>query len=289
MDQNGRAQSGAIFNGVAIGKILVHPTDPGIVFVGTVAGPKVNGMPVTITSIGVGYDPPFGGAIPPAAPAGLWRLRNITPVPDSVVSSRLKVSTAGGCFDTPCTGNRSVSDLVFDPDNPSVLVVWVNGTFAGDGGVYRSANALDDVPFFTQTLVTTGNSNIVNIRGTFGVYRREGSQPVMYVATAEDAPSSSCNGEHGALRVSSDGGNTWSDRMTGGGGFCGGQCDFDIAIRRRRDPAGIVRDPICIYGLERRRRGFAFHHRGFGGSDLYCKFQDTVSTRESYSARHHFG
>src|SRR5207302_3783103 len=39
-----------------------------------------------------------------------------------------------------------------------------------------------------------------------------------------------CTTGTGALRKSIDGGATWSTQLTGGGGFCGGQCPYDIAV-----------------------------------------------------------
>src|SRR5205085_4749458 len=73
----------------------------------------------------------------------------------SVTFQKLTVTTAQS-VDNPGTGNRPVSDMVFDPSNTNNLVVGVEGTnTAGDGGIYRSTNALAAGPAFTQVLTTS--------------------------------------------------------------------------------------------------------------------------------------
>ena len=53
------AVSAPVFNGRSISSILVHPTDPSIVFAGIAGG-----------VIGIGGDLPFGGTIPPLGMRG---------------------------------------------------------------------------------------------------------------------------------------------------------------------------------------------------------------------------
>lgn len=217
-DASNNPQSVPVFQGRAIGRILVSPTDPATVFVGLSGG-----------VIGQGGDAPFGGTIPPLSLRGLFRSTNATAATNAVAFTRIGVSTGGGCFDTPCTGNRNVSDMVFDSNDPNLLVVWLLGTTAaGDGGIYRSTNALSATPTFTQTFTTTVN----NARAGFAGYKPAAGSSVIYAATGETSAGTSCAniGQAGALRVSSDGGATWSAKKTGGGGFCGGQCFYNIAL-----------------------------------------------------------
>src|SRR5262249_50225555 len=120
------------FTGRSISRIVVHPTLPGTVFVSTVAG--VNGFS--------GNDP-LGGTVPPLALPGLYRSSNASGAPGSVSFERTAVPNPGPCFDTPCTGSRNIDDLLLDPGDPNTLTLWQNGAaVAGDGGIWRSTNAL---------------------------------------------------------------------------------------------------------------------------------------------------
>ncbi|MEW6510138.1 MAG: T9SS type A sorting domain-containing protein [Bacteroidota bacterium] len=205
------------FAGRAISKILVHPTDPATIFVSTTSG-----------IMGLGCDSPLGGSLPPLAPRGIWRSTNATAVAGSVTFTRLTVTTANSASDG--TGNRSIPDMVFFPGSADTIVCTVLGFSPGtDGGIYRSTNALAATPTFTKTftLGTTG----ATIRGSLDVYRR-GGITVLYLASGESASGTDCNSpsSSGALRRSTDGGVSWSGKLAGGGGFCGGQCFYDIAI-----------------------------------------------------------
>ena len=164
IDANGvTPRSAGFFTGRSISKILRVPGDPNTLFVGIAGG-----------VIGIGANPPFGGTIPPQAMRGLARLANVTGPPAGITGTRLAVSTTdtgqGLCFDFPCTVNRSVNDMVLDPQDPSgnTLIAWLNGiNLAGDGGIYRSTNAMSGSPTFTQTLVTTSTTTS-NGRGNSG-------------------------------------------------------------------------------------------------------------------------
>jgi hypothetical protein len=140
-------------------------------------------------------------------------------------------------FDLPCTVNRNVNDMVLDPQDPSgnTLIVWLNGiNIAGDGGIYRSTNAMSGTPTFTQTLVTTSTTTS-NGRGELRAYVRSGTT-VLYVASGEPSNvplgATICNSgaEFGALRRSDNGGVTWTAKLPGGGGFCQGQCFYNIGF-----------------------------------------------------------
>ncbi len=203
-----------VFNGRSISKIVVHPTQPGTVFVGTAGG-----------VIGIGGDTPLGGTIDPLSLGGLWRSTNADGALGSIAFSRIKVSTSNGGFDNPNTGNRSINDIVMDPNDSTgnTLVVWQNGiNVVGDGGVWRSTNAMAVDPttvVFTQTFITTATSTS-NGRAVLASYDA-GANTVIYAATGEVST--------GSVRRSIDGGQTWT-LLAGGGGFCGGQCFYDIAL-----------------------------------------------------------
>ncbi|MEP6788947.1 MAG: hypothetical protein ABJB40_10985, partial [Acidobacteriota bacterium] len=227
----GAPTSSGFFTGRSISKIVRIPGDPSTLFVGVAGG-----------VVGVGGNPPFGNNLPPLAMRGMVRLSNVTGAPAGITGTRLAVSTAdtglGLCaFDLPCTVNRNVNDLILDPQDPTgnKLIVWLNGTnIAGDGGIYRSTNAMSVAPTFTQTLVTTSTTTS-NGRGELRTYVRSGTT-VVYVASGEpsNVPSGAtiCNSSSnfGALRRSDDGGATWSAKLAGGGGFCDGQCFYNIGF-----------------------------------------------------------
>ena len=231
------AVSAGVFTGRSVSKILVHPTNAGMLFVGIAGG-----------IIGAGSDAPFGGAIPPLAMRGLYRLTNAAGTLASINAVKLAVTAAGSGFDTPNTGNRNVNDMTFpDPANPDALVVWINGTTtAGDGGVYRSTNATTTATF-TQTFATTVSS----ARASFAAYKQAAAPTnVVYAATGESSSGTSCAdiNQSGALRVSTDGGTTWSAKLAGGGGFCGGQCFYNIGIDVRPGATAVVSDDSLWLG-----------------------------------------
>jgi photosystem II stability/assembly factor-like uncharacterized protein len=216
------------FNGRSISKILIVPGDPNTLLVGAAGG-----------TIGIGGSSPLGNTIPPLGLRGLYKLTNATGAPASVVATRIGVSpnptvVGNNCFDSPCTGNRNVTDMVFDLSDPTgnTLVVWLNGTaVAGDGGIYRSTNVLSGSPTFAQPFVSTAPSTS-NARGIFAVVQRAPSPALIYEASGESASGTLCTSttQLGALRRSTDGGQTWSAKLNGGGGFCGGQCFYNIGI-----------------------------------------------------------
>lgn len=233
-DASNVTQNVPAFNGRSISRILVHPTNPGLLFAGTAGG-----------IIGMGGDGPLGGTVPPLGMRGLYRLSGANGAPASVSVLKLTVSTAAaaGGFDTPSTGNRNVNDMMFpDPANPDVLVVWMNGTTAvNDGGVFRSTNATGAAPTFTQAFATTTSS----ARAMFAGYKQATApNQVLYVATGESATGTACGSatQSGALRVSTDGGATWSAKLSGGGGFCGQQCFYNFGFDVRPGATAAVAD-----------------------------------------------
>ena len=220
------AVSAPVFQGRSISSIIVHPTDPSIVFAGIVGG-----------VIGIGGDVPFGGTIPPLGMRGLVRLTNATSPPTSVAAQKLTVTLAASGFDLPNTGNRNVNALFMDPGDANTLTVWINGNAsAGDGGVYQSTDALSANPTFTQRLVTATTS----ARAEFAGYKEGANPTVMYVATGEST--------NGRIGRSVDGGVTWSAALAGGGGFCGGQCFYNIGFDVRPGATTATTDDIVLIG-----------------------------------------
>lgn len=217
-------QSFPFFNGRSISSILVHPTDPSIVFAGIAGG-----------VIGIGGDAPFGGT-PPRGLLGVVRLTNATSPAASVVAQKLVVTTAGS-LDLPNTGNRVVSSIIFDPGDPNVMLAWVNGNaVANDGGIYRSINAQAANPTFAHVFQTISNG----ARGEFAIYKETTNPAVVYVATGESST--------GRLRRSVDAGATWSGVLAGGQGYCGGQCFYNIGIDVRPGATTATTDDIVVIG-----------------------------------------
>lgn len=224
------AVSNPVFTGRSISSIAVHPTDPGTLFVGVAGG-----------VMGIGGESPLGGTVPPLGMRGLYRLTNATSAPGSVAAQKLAVTTAAAGFDLPNTGNRNIDSIFMEPGNPSTLVVWVNGSSAaGDGGLYRSTNAMDATPTFGQVQATATSS----ARGILRGYKEGNNPAVIYVATGEST--------NGRVRRSVDGGATWSGALStgssGSSGFCGGQCFYNIGLDVIPGPTTAVSDDIIVLG-----------------------------------------
>ncbi len=199
---NQDGSSADVMTGRAIGKIVVHPTDPNTIFVSTTSGIG-----------GIGCD--LGVAQPSR---GLFRSTNAMGVAPTF--TKLTVATANG-------GNRSVVDVVMEPGTPNNLLCTVLGfNGAGDGGVYRSTNALAGSPTFTRTQVlgTAG----ATVRGELAI-NKVGPTVTVFAASGEASGAGMC-GTNGTLRRSTDGGQTWSTPIAAGNGFCGGQCFYNISL-----------------------------------------------------------
>src|SRR3984893_980628 len=200
------------FTGVAISKIIVHPTDPGTIFVSTASGESGN---------------PDGGSVnttvPPLSLLGLYRSTDATAAPASVAFEKLTVTTAFS-VSPDTTGNRNILDMVMEPGVPDHLICTVRGS-STPGGVYVSTNALAAAPTFTRTLTLTVSRTQLAIQKT-------GAAVTVYAASGESAGTSAdptCP-SGGTLRKSTDGGNTWTSPIPAADGFCSSQCFYDIAL-----------------------------------------------------------
>jgi hypothetical protein len=203
------------FTGRAISRILVEPGDPATIFVGTTQG------------LGGLYGEAFGASPPVTGLRGIYRSNDATSASPSF--AKLTVSN-GSSIPPDVTGNQQITDMVFDPSDATgnTILTWVLPAAATTGGVFRSTNVLNPTPSavtFTQQF----SPGALSIRGSFAV-TQAGGPLVMYVATGESAAGTGCTTGSGAIRKSLDGGLTWSAKLAGGGGFCGGQCTYDQPI-----------------------------------------------------------
>lgn len=191
-----------VFSGRAIGDILVHPTDPNIIFVSTTSG--------------------IGG-IGPSQPAnvpnrGLFRSTNAMSA--SPTFTKIAVTSIG------LGENRAIVDMVMEPDNPNRIVASVVGTAAlatnpatpaDNGGLFLTTNALDPTPVFTKTFDITGTTSTAT--RTELAINKIGNAVTIYAASALGT---------GSIYRSDDGGLTWTLKVDNN--FCNPQCFYDIAI-----------------------------------------------------------
>ncbi len=218
------------FFGRTITKILVHPTDPGTIFVSTSTG--------TSGATEANFSSLPSALIPPIALVGVYRSTNATSPAASVTFTKLAVAPNGGSLDTPGTGNRRIPDMIMEPGNPDTIYVSTFGAAAaGDGGIFRTTNATTATPTFTQ--VFTGQVTRIQ----FAIHKDTGTGTVtVYAATTEGFTGVACSGttaRFGTLRRSV-GGTSWANVLAGGAGtngiissaagFCEPQCSYDITV-----------------------------------------------------------
>ncbi|HWX40939.1 MAG TPA: hypothetical protein VN345_07295 [Blastocatellia bacterium] len=227
-----------VLSGNSISKILVSPLDDNSIFVAT--GSAIGGI---------------GPAFPVNRPSsGLYRSTNA--LSSAPVFTRLPV---------PAVPGRATEDMVFEPQNPNNMLCAVTGLgVAGDGGIWRTTNALDAAPVFTQVL-TLGTANTA-FRAALAI-NKIGSTVTVVAADGEKPPASSSvtcpASSSGTLRASTDGGMTWSDPVPGANGFCGGQCSYDIVVaidpnQPNRIYLGGPADGTCSSALKRSIDGKTF-------------------------------
>ena len=86
------------------------------------------------------------GAVPPQGLLGIYRSTNATSAAPSFQKMRVP---AVGSLAPDTSGNSRVTDMVFAPGDPNLLVVGVYGG-STEGGIWRSQNALSAIPIFIQ-------------------------------------------------------------------------------------------------------------------------------------------
>jgi photosystem II stability/assembly factor-like uncharacterized protein len=199
-----------VFTGRAIGRILVNPLNTNTIFL--------------VTAQATGGNPNTAVVSPPRR--GLYRSTNA----QSASPTFEQIQVTG----LPTPNDRTMIDAEMDPANPNLVLVTVVAPVlgvAGDGGVYRTANALDPTPTFTRTLAIA-NLSTSSGRAELTVTRNAVPATTFYVASGEQStsPAACTTAQLGAVRKSIDGGLTWAAPMAGSTGFCGGQCFYDIGI-----------------------------------------------------------
>src|SRR6266542_1312990 len=214
-----------IFNGRSISKILVHPTDAATIFVATARGASGSG--------GNGL-----GLVPTVPTRGVYRSTNATSAAGSVTFQKLIVTTDNSP-DSPATGNEDIADMVMDPGNPDNIIVAAIGPSGSPllSGIYWTTSALGAASFSQVLSLPT------NTRVTLAI-NKVGSVVTAYAATSETptATTGCTSANSGAVRKVTDpfGGGAWSGQLTGGGGYCSGQCFYDMPIAVDPNNANVV-------------------------------------------------
>ncbi len=203
-----------IFTGRAITRVLVSPTDDNIVFVATTSG---------IGGIGADSIPSVITANLPSR--GLYRSTNFMSATPTFTKITVQPANAG---------NRGITDIVFGA-TPNILLAGVNGFSTGgnDGGIWRTTNAFDPVPTFTNQVVVGTAAATIQIRlasntvnGVTTILAATGEAP----ATTPASPGNGSNcGAPGWVRRSTDGGVTFGLGLIQTSGFCNSQCFYDMA------------------------------------------------------------
>ncbi len=189
---------GSSFNGRAISKIIVHPTNPAIIFVASTSG--VGGI--------------INAATSPLPNRGVYRSTDAT--------SASPTFTQIGVLASP-NNNFSVRDIAIDPSNPNILIanLVVNTT----GGIMRTTNALAATPTWVQAFAYTSGPSTSNLATEFAaIHPVANPDATFYAATGNTTAG---NGA-GRILKSTDGGATFTqvNAVT----FCNAQCFYNIAV-----------------------------------------------------------
>ena len=203
-----------IFTGRAITRVLVSPTDDNIVFVAITSG---------IGGIGADSIPSVITANLPSR--GLYRSTNFMSATPTFTKITVQPANAG---------NRGITDIVFGA-TPNILLAGVNGFSTGgnDGGIWRTTNALDPIPTFTNVQVVGTAAATIQIKlasntvnGVTTILAATGEAP----ATTPASPGNGSNcGAPGWVRKSTDGGVTFGLGLIQTSGFCNSQCFYDMS------------------------------------------------------------
>jgi hypothetical protein len=266
------------FGGRSISQIVVHPTQPGTIFVGTSSG------------IGGSSGNSLSGSIPPMALLGVYRSTNADGPLAAITFQKLAVATTGNNFDVPGTGSRRITDLVMEPDNPNTLIVGVFGDATpNDGGIFKTTNALAPNPAFAHVL------QISIDRIQFAINKNPNTGVVKVLAATGETPSSGCSSstQMGVLRQSVDGGATWpssdATATTGGiltdaAGFCGGQCFYNVTVAIDPKNANTIYiggnvQSSCSGLMQRSSNGVTFSNDASGlHADSHALYFDPLTT-----------
>jgi photosystem II stability/assembly factor-like uncharacterized protein len=194
-----------VFSGRAVGKIVVHPTDPNIILAGTTFGIGGLGGRISLTQ-----------TLPNR---GLFRSTNAM----SNSPTFEKLTVIGGDVGK----DRDIVDMVMDPGDPNRIVLSITGapaitttnpaTPADNGGLFLTTSALQQNPTFSKTLDIAGTTNTAT--RTELAINKIGSTVTIYAASGLNT---------GTVFRSNNGGQTWVQTVNNN--FCSPQCFYDIAI-----------------------------------------------------------
>ncbi|HEX8367075.1 MAG TPA: carboxypeptidase regulatory-like domain-containing protein [Pyrinomonadaceae bacterium] len=206
-----------VFTGRGVSEIVVHPTNPDIIFVST-------------TSAAAGINGGAGVPNPTAVPElGVYRSTTGTTTP---VFQRIGPLAAPNL-------NFNVRDIEIDPLNPDFLVA---NLVANGGGIYVSTNALAATPTFVNRVSFSGQTSISGLTAEFAIQHTVGApNPTVYVATGNGG---------GRVLKSTDGGLTFPQQIDND--FCTPQCFYDIAVNvDPTDPNRVYLggSPTLIFGI----------------------------------------
>jgi len=212
-----------VFNGRGISRIVVDPTNPATIFVAMAHGGS-----------GIGNSA-LSSSVPALATRGVYRSTNATAALDSITFQKLVVTTDGSVAgESPKTGDVDVTDIAIEPGVPNNLLVAVIGATFFAGGLYRTTNALAANPTFNQVYAAPLGTRL-NL-----TINKVGTVVTAYAATSEmpDNATGCSSSVSGTVQKQVDPFNvvafskssTWGTDLTGGKGFCGFQCGYDIAI-----------------------------------------------------------
>jgi hypothetical protein len=186
--------SAAPFQGRGIGEIIVHPTNPAMIWVAsTSAASSINGS----------------AAPPTLSNRGIYRADNATSASPTFVQMPFPFANQ----------NLSVRDIEIDPLNPDLLV---SNVVANGGGivVYNNATVSPATSAVGVQRATWSSTQTSELVAEFAIQHTVGApQPTMYAATGNLG---------GRVLISTDGGVTWVQQIDNN--FCTAQCFYDIAI-----------------------------------------------------------
>jgi len=203
-----------VFTGRAITKILVNPVDDNKILVSTASG--VSGLSSESFN---------------TLPArGVYLSNNALGVSPTFAKQAIQSAPGAG-------QDRTVTDMVMDPNNVNTILVYVFGAAAaGDGGLWMSTTG---DPWAGAATYTQNPGFIRSGFGKFAV-NSVGAPGVTTFMMAQDE-TVACGGtvtSQGTLRTSPDG-LTWT-QLAAANGFCGGQCFYDMVPAFHPDNASTI-------------------------------------------------